>query len=29
MLERIDADKLPKRLGGTCECPGGCELFVC
>ena len=24
LLEVIDAHQLPKFLGGTCECPGGC-----
>ena len=24
LLERIDADCLPKYFGGTCDCPGGC-----
>lgn len=24
LLERIDADQLPVRLGGTCNCEGGC-----
>jgi hypothetical protein len=22
----VDADKLPIRLGGTCECVGGCKF---
>ncbi|KAJ7237007.1 CRAL-TRIO domain-containing protein [Mycena rebaudengoi] len=26
LLAQIDADKLPKGLGGTCDCPGGCSL---
>jgi len=25
LLEHVDAENLPKFLGGTCECPGGCE----
>ncbi|ESK95408.1 sec14 cytosolic factor [Moniliophthora roreri MCA 2997] len=25
LLESIDADCLPKDLGGTCNCPGGCD----
>ncbi|KAJ3100879.1 cytosolic factor, phosphatidylinositol/phosphatidylcholine transfer protein [Phlyctochytrium planicorne] len=25
LLEFIDADCLPESLGGTCNCPGGCE----
>ncbi len=24
ILELVDEDKLPKFLGGTCECEGGC-----
>lgn len=24
LLKHIDADQLPKFLGGTCECEGGC-----
>jgi hypothetical protein len=24
LLQAVDADKLPKFLGGTCECTGGC-----
>jgi len=26
LLEHIPKENLPKRFGGTCECPGGCEL---
>ncbi|KAJ3110329.1 cytosolic factor, phosphatidylinositol/phosphatidylcholine transfer protein [Phlyctochytrium bullatum] len=26
LLEFIDADCLPESLGGTCNCPGGCDL---
>lgn len=26
LLEQVPADSLPKAFGGTCECPGGCEL---
>ena len=26
LLEMIPAENLPKRFGGLCECPGGCEL---
>lgn len=26
LLEQVPAENLPKSLGGTCECPGGCEL---
>lgn len=26
LLNYIDAANLPKNLGGTCECPGGCSL---
>jgi hypothetical protein len=26
LLALIPAENLPKRFGGTCECPGGCEL---
>ena len=25
LLEAIDAENLPSSLGGTCNCPGGCE----
>ncbi|KAJ3297927.1 cytosolic factor, phosphatidylinositol/phosphatidylcholine transfer protein [Borealophlyctis nickersoniae] len=25
LLETIDESSLPKSLGGTCECPGGCD----
>ncbi|KAL2045879.1 hypothetical protein ABVK25_011982 [Lepraria finkii] len=25
LLEQIPAENLPKPLGGTCECEGGCE----
>jgi hypothetical protein len=25
LLAQIPAENLPKALGGTCECPGGCE----
>ncbi|KAJ3365478.1 cytosolic factor, phosphatidylinositol/phosphatidylcholine transfer protein [Allomyces javanicus] len=25
VLEYVDEDVLPKRLGGKCQCPGGCE----
>jgi hypothetical protein len=25
LLGQIPAENLPKALGGTCECPGGCE----
>ena len=25
VLKQIPAENLPKRFGGTCECPGGCE----
>lgn len=25
LLELVDADNLPKRYGGTCDCPGGCD----
>jgi len=25
LLAVIPRENLPKRLGGTCECPGGCE----
>ena len=24
LLKEIDEDQLPKFLGGSCECPGGC-----
>jgi len=26
LLEHIPAENLPKRFGGTCDCPGGCEF---
>lgn len=26
LLSFIPAENLPKRFGGLCECPGGCEL---
>jgi hypothetical protein len=26
LLSRIPAENLPKRFGGLCECPGGCEV---
>ena len=26
LLEQIPAENLPKDLGGTCECEGGCSL---
>ncbi|KAI6365699.1 cytosolic factor, phosphatidylinositol/phosphatidylcholine transfer protein [Pyricularia grisea] len=26
LLAQIPAENLPKSLGGTCSCPGGCEL---
>ncbi|KAI1344522.1 CRAL-TRIO domain-containing protein [Xylariaceae sp. FL0016] len=26
LLEQIPAENLPKKYGGKCECPGGCEL---
>ena len=26
LLEYIDAENLPKMYGGTCECPGGCDV---
>jgi CRAL/TRIO domain len=26
LLSLIPAENLPKRFGGLCECPGGCEL---
>ncbi|OLL22335.1 Sec14 cytosolic factor [Neolecta irregularis DAH-3] len=26
LLELIPAENLPTQFGGTCECPGGCEL---
>jgi|SRR5579862_4891022 len=26
LLAQIPAENLPKRFGGLCECPGGCEL---
>jgi len=26
LLAQIDAENLPKELGGTCSCPGGCSL---
>jgi len=26
LLEMIPAENLPKRFGGLCECPGGCDL---
>jgi len=26
LLKQIPAESLPKDLGGTCECPGGCSL---
>lgn len=26
LLEQIPAENLPKDLGGTCECPGGCSM---
>jgi len=26
LLAQIPVENLPKRFGGTCECPGGCEL---
>ncbi|KAG9289869.1 hypothetical protein G9A89_015449 [Geosiphon pyriformis] len=26
LLENIDPENLPAKFGGTCNCPGGCEL---
>lgn len=26
LLAQVPAENLPKRFGGTCECPGGCAL---
>src|SRR5271155_3783883 len=26
LLAQIPAENLPKRFGGLCECPGGCDL---
>ena len=26
LLEQVPAENLPVQFGGTCECPGGCEL---
>lgn len=26
LLEHVPAENLPAEFGGTCECPGGCEL---
>ena len=26
LLDHVPAENLPKLLGGTCECPGGCAL---
>ena len=26
LLAQIPIENLPKRFGGTCECPGGCDL---
>ena len=26
LLAMIPAENLPKRYGGSCECPGGCDL---
>ena len=26
LLEQIPAENLPSQFGGTCRCPGGCEL---
>ncbi|KAL2268343.1 hypothetical protein VTJ83DRAFT_3189 [Remersonia thermophila] len=26
LLAQVPAENLPKQLGGTCECPGGCQL---
>lgn len=26
LLSHIPVENLPKRFGGLCECPGGCEL---
>ena len=26
LLEQIDEDSLPSELGGSCKCPGGCEM---
>lgn len=26
LLDMVDADSLPKTLGGNCECEGGCHL---
>ena len=26
LLAMIPAENLPKRFGGLCQCPGGCEL---
>eukprot|EP01018_Ginkgo_biloba_P035224 Gb_14296 [translate_table: standard] len=25
LLELVEADNLPEFLGGSCQCPGGCE----
>lgn len=25
LLKLVDAENLPSFLGGTCECPGGCD----
>lgn len=26
LLEQVPKENLPKAIGGTCECPGGCQL---
>ena len=26
LLAQIPAENLPKRFGGLCECPGGCDM---
>lgn len=26
LLEQIPAENLPKELGGSCSCPGGCSM---
>jgi hypothetical protein len=26
LLEQVPAENLPKQFGGTCECPGGCQM---
>jgi len=26
LLQQIPAENLPRRFGGQCECPGGCEF---